>query len=275
MPRGALIRSVAGAVLVFCGLPLKAQPSVAAWDVLKLGLSDTNLDKRRQAVLSLASIGPAPEVVYLMNLALRDKDIEVRETAAAAIGDAKLTQCIPALQAALDDTGEVAFEAAKALWDMGDRSGRKVLVDVVTGEVKDTTGFFGGAVRDAKAKLRNPRSLAGIGAREGAGALLGPFSMGIRMAEDMMKDGGAPARALAFTLMSRDCDAYGVQLMEWALRGDKNNLVRAAAAKALGRCGNLSTIPKLVILLPESSEAVRFMAAAAIVRLSMQTQKAE
>jgi hypothetical protein len=260
---------------MFCGLPLAAQPSVAAWDVLKRGLSDTNLDKRRQAVLSLASIGPVPEVVYLMNLALRDKDIEVRETAAAAIGDAKLTQCIPALQAALDDTGEVAFEAAKALWDMGDRRGRKVLVDVVTGELTDTTGFFGGTVRDAKSRLRNPKSLAGIGAREASGALLGPFSMGIRLAEDMMKDSGAPARAFAFTLMSQECDAYGVQLMEWALRGDKNNLVRAAAAKALGRCGNLSTVPKLMILLPESSEAVRFMAAAAIVRLSMQTPKPE
>jgi HEAT repeat protein len=251
-------------------LPLMGQPSVAAWDVLKLGLADTNLDKRKQAVLAVASIGPVPEVINLMNLALRDKDVEVRQTAAAAIADAKLRQCMPNLQAALDDTGEVAFIAASSLWEMGDRSGRQVLLDVVTGEVKDTAGFFDGAVRDAKSKIRNPGSLTRIGARATSGALLGPFSMGIFLAEDMLKDAGAPSRALAYTLMAQECESYSVRLMEWALRGDKNNFVRAAAAKALGRCGNLSTIPKLMMLLPESSEAVRFMAAASIIRLTIQ-----
>jgi HEAT repeat protein len=262
---------IGGVAFLISALPLLGQPSVAAWDVLKRGLADTNLDKRKQAVLSVASIGPLPEVVDLMNMALRDKEIEVRQTAVAAIADAKLRQCLPNLQAALDDTGEVAFTAAKSLWEMGDRSGRKILVDVVTGELKDTTGFFEGAVRDAKSKLRNPRSLARMGAREASGALLGPFSMGIFLAEDMLKDAGAPTRALAYTLLAEECDPYSVQLMEWALRGDRNNFVRAAAAKSLGRCGNLSTIPKLMILLPESSEAVRFMAAAAIIRLTIQT----
>ena len=270
MTRGARLRRTTYAAFLLSVLPLIGQPSVAAWDVLKRGLMETNLDKRKQAVLAVASIGPAPEVIELMNLALRDKEVEVRQTAAAAIADAKLQQCLPNLQAALDDTGEVAFTAAKSLWEMGDRSGRKVLLDVVTGELKDTTGFFEGAVRDAKSKIRNPRSLTRMGVREASGALLGPFSMGIFLAEDMMKDAGAPTRALAFTLMAQECEAYSVQLMEWALRGDKNNLVRAAAAKSLGRCGNLSTIPKLMILLPESSEAVRFMAAAAIVRLTIQ-----
>jgi HEAT repeat protein len=270
MSRGARVRRMTAAAFLLSVLPLMGQPSVAAWDVLKLGLADTNLDKRKQAVLAVASIGPVPEVINLMNLALRDKDVEVRQTAAAAIADAKLRQCMPNLQAALDDTGEVAFIAASSLWEMGDRSGRQVLLDVVTGEVKDTAGFFDGAVRDAKSKIRNPGSLTRIGARATSGALLGPFSMGIFLAEDMLKDAGAPSRALAYTLMAQECESYSVRLMEWALRGDKNNFVRAAAAKALGRCGNLSTIPKLMMLLPESSEAVRFMAAASIIRLTIQ-----
>jgi HEAT repeat protein len=247
-----------------------AQPNVAAWEVLKRGLAEGNPDKRKQAVLSVGSIGPAPEVIELMNEALRDKDVTVRQTAAAEIADAQLRQCIPNLKAALDDTGEVAVQAAKALWDMGDHaSSRPVFEEVITRELKDTTGFFEGAIRDAKSKLRDPRKLARIGAMEASGALLGPFSMGINLAQDMMKDSGAPTRALALVTLSKDCDPRAAQLMNWALTNDKNNLVRAAAAKSLGKCGNATTVDKLMRLLAENSDAVRYMAAAAVVRLSI------
>lgn len=247
-----------------------AQPNVAAWQVLKTGLADSNPDKRKQAVLAVGSIGPAPEVIEVLNLALRDKDVIIRQTAAAEIGDAKIRQCIPNLKAALDDTGEVAFTAAKALWDMGDHSGRWIFEEVVTHELKDTTGFFEGALRDAKAKIRNPKTLARMGMMEASGALLGPFSMGISLAQDMLKDAGAPTRALSFITLSQDCDARGAQLMEWALTAEKNNLVRAAAAKALGKCGNISSVDKLMRLLAENSEAVRYMAAASVVRLGIE-----
>lgn len=247
-----------------------AQPNVAAWDVLKKGLAETNPDKRKQAVLAVGTIGPAQEVIELLNEALRDKDVTVRQTAAAEIADAKMRQCIPNLKAALDDTGEVAFTAAKALWDMGDHSGRFIFEEVVTRELKDTTGFFEGALRDAKSKMRNPKSLAGMGVREASGALLGPFSMGINLAQDMMKDTGAPTRALSLITLSQDCDARAAQLMDWSLTNETNNLVRAAAAKALGRCGNLTTIDKLVRLLAENSDAVRYMAAASVVRLTIE-----
>ncbi len=247
-----------------------AQPNVSAWDVLKHGLADTNPDLRKQAVLSISSVGPAPEVIEMLNEALRDKDPIVRQTAAAAIGDAKLRQCIPNLKAALNDTPEVAFTAARTLWDMGDTSGRDVLSEILTGEMRDSTGFFAGAMRDAKAKLRNPKELARMGMMEASGALLGPFSMGITVAQDMLKDRGAPSRALAVTLLSKDCDARGAQLMEWAIANDKNNLVRAAAAKALGKCGSIGAIPKLMLLLTEDSVAVRDMAAASVVRISIE-----
>lgn len=253
-----------------CVLPAVAQPNVAAWEVLKIGLAETNPDKRKQAVLAVGTIGPAPEVIELLNEALRDKDVVVRQTAAAEMADAKLRQCIPNLKAALDDTGEVAFTAAKALWDMGDHSGKFIFEDVVTRELKDTTGFFEGALRDAKSKIHNPRSLAGMGVREASGALLGPFSMGINLAQDMMKDTGAPTRALSLITLSQDCDARGTQLMDWSLSNDKNNLVRAAAAKALGRCGNMTSVDKLVRLLAENSDAVRYMAAASVVRLTIE-----
>jgi HEAT repeat protein len=269
MSSGTLIRRSA---LVFAlgAFLAAAQPNVAAWEVLKRGMAESNPDKRKQAVLAMGTIGPAPEVIELMNEALRDKDVTVRQTAAAEIADAQLRQCIPNLKAALDDTGEVAVQAAKALWDMGDHeSARPVFDEVITRELKDTSGFFEGALRDAKSKLRDPKKLARMGAMEASGALLGPFSMGINVASDMMKDSGAPTRALALVTLSKDCAPRGAQLMDWALTNDKNNLVRAAAAKALGRCGNLTTVDKLMRLLAESSDAVRYMAAASVVRLSI------
>ncbi len=271
MTRGIHSWWVVGTALAACLPPAFAQPNVTAWEVLKRGLADSNPDRRKQAVLSLGNVGPAPEVIELLNQALRDKDITVRQTAAAEIGDAKITQCVPNLKAALDDTGEVAFTAAKALWDMGDYSGRDIFFEVITGELKDTTGFLEGAMRDAKQKLRNPKQLAKMGLNEASGALLGPFSMGINVAQDMMKDSGAPTRALSITMLSHSCDPRGAQLMEWALTADKNDLVRAAAAKALGHCGNISSIPKLMLLLAENSDAVRLMAASSIVRLSITT----
>lgn len=250
--------------------PLLAQPNVAAWEVLKKGLADNNPDRRKQAVLAVGSIGAAPEVIEIMNLALRDKDVMIRQTAAAEIGDAKIRQCLPNLRAALDDTGEVAYTAAKAMWDMGDRGGRQIFQEVVTHELKDTTGFFEGAIRDAKAKIRNPKTLAGMGAMEATGALLGPYAMGITLARDMMKDTGAPTRAISFTTLAQDCDARGAQLMEWALTAEHNNFVKAAAAKALGKCGNLSSVDKLMRLLAADNEAVRYMAAASVVRLTLE-----
>jgi HEAT repeat protein len=257
-------------LFVLGALVAAAQPNVAAWDVLKKGLAESNPDKRKQAVLSVGSIGPAPEVIELMNEALRDKDVVVRQTAAAEIADAKLRQCIPNLKAALDDTGEVAVQAAKALWEMGDHeSSRPVFEGVITRELKNNAGFFEGAIRDAKSKIRDRRKLAQMGAMEASGALLGPFSMGIVLGQDMMKDSGAPTRALALITLSKDCDPSDTQLMDWALTNDKSNLVRAAAAKSLGQCGNPTTVDKLMRLLAEDSDAVRYMAAAAVVRLSI------
>lgn len=251
-------------------LPLAAQPNVTAWEVLKQGLQETNPDKRRQAVLAMATIGPVPQVIELLNELLRDKDVVIRQTAAAAIGENKLRACLPNLRAALEDTGEVAFTAAKALWDMGDRNGRELFQDVYQGQGKTGPGMIEGQVRDAKSRLRNPKGLVMTGVNELSGALLGPFSMGITAAEDALKDSGAPTRAYVITLLAQDCDARGVQLMETGLTTDKSSIVRAATAKALGRCGDGDTVSKVVPLMADDNAAVRYFGAAAVVKLSVE-----
>ena len=258
---------------------LPAQPSVTAWNVLtSAAYNAKNPDHRKQAVAALGAIGPAPDAVKVLEDVLRkDSDTAVRQTAAAALADMKATEAIPALQAALEDnSGEVAFSAAKALWDLGDPSGKLTFEEIITQERKTSKGLVAGKMSDAKHTLHDPNKLAYMGMKEAAGALLGPFSMGIPVAHEIMKDvtkdSGATGRALAAEYMSKDCDARSVQMLEWSLKEDGNWLVKAASARGLGKCGDTQAIPALEGYLRDSHEPLKYQAAAAIVRLSLKPQ---
>lgn len=250
---------------------LDAQPNVTAWDILNQGVNDNNPERRKQAIAAVASIGLAPEATKLVESALlNDEDSVVRQTAAASLGQMKAKQSIPTLHKALDDrSGEVAFQAAKSLWEMGDRSSRDTLQEVLTGQRKDAMGMKEGAMRDARAKLHSPRALAKLGIKEASGALLGPFSLGVSAATEMMKDTGAPGRAFAATLLGQDCNERTLEMLDRSLKEDKNAAVKAAAARGVGQCGSADSIPKLEQYLADSRDTVKFMAAAAIVKLSM------
>ena len=67
-------------------------------------------------------------------------------------------------------------------------------------------------------------------------------------------------------MLAKDPDPYALVLLEWAL-GDENWGVRVAVAKALGECGNEGSIAKLRPLLNDDRHAVRYMAAASIIKL--------
>ncbi|HEX6897863.1 MAG TPA: HEAT repeat domain-containing protein [Bryobacteraceae bacterium] len=257
-------------ILFLIAGPVFAQPEKTAWEVLKQGLAEKNVDKHRQALTATGSIGTAPEAVQLVEQALKDMDPLIRQTAAAELGQMKARQSVPALQAAMDDSdGQVAFAAAKALWDMGDKSGRGLIEDVLTGDEKTSNGLVSGAMRDAKRKMHDPRALALMGIKEASGALLGPFNIGIIAAEQAFKDGSAGGRTLAVALLTDDCDPQTVRLLDWSFTNDKSWAVKAAAAKGLGKCGTVESIPKLETALSDSHEAVKTMSAAAIIRLTL------
>ncbi len=121
----------------------------------------------------------------------------------------------------------------------------------------------------------DPKAMAVLGAKSASGALLGPFNIGVIAAEQVFKDGAVAARMQALNLLAEDCDTADVQgcwkrppptTRTWA--------EKAAAAKALGRCGNPDAIPKLEQNLADSNAAVRFMSAAAIIRLSRKPEAA-
>jgi HEAT repeat protein len=257
-------------LLLLIPVTLLAQPEKTSWELLKLGLMDNNPLNRRQAVTATGAVGLDPEAVRLVEAALKDdKDSLIRATAAAELGEMKSRQSFPALKAALDDpAGEVGFAAAKALWDMGDKTGRGFLEDVVAGQQVATDGGVKGALHRADRLRYDPKKMAEIGAKSASGALLGPFNIGVIAAEQVFKGGAEAARMQALNSLAEDCDPQTFKLLEAATSDDKTWAERAAAAKALGRCGNPDAIPKLEENLSNSNAAVRFMSAAAIIRLS-------
>ncbi len=168
------MRLLLGVVLVL--LPaarLSAQPSVSAWDLLRHELVSPNPEHRKQAIMAIGSIGPAPEVITILNESLRDKDITIRQATAALMGELKYPGNVPNLQAALDDDSEVASQAAKSLWNMGDRSGRRVLEALYTGQERGGPNMIESAMRDAKDKLHHPKKLATMGVNEASGRAAG------------------------------------------------------------------------------------------------------
>jgi len=245
-----------------------AQPEKTAWEVLKPGLADTNPLSRRQAVTATGSIGLDPEAIRLVEAALKDRDSLIRATAAAELGEMKSRQSFPALKAALDDpAGEVGFAAARALWDMGDKTGRGFIEDVIAGQQKATDGGVKGALHRADRLRYDPKAMTVLGLKSASGALLGPFNIGVLATEQVFKNGAVAARMEALNLLAEDCDTQTFQLLETAAT-DKTWAEKATAAKALGRCGNPAAIPKLELNLSNSNVAVKFMSAAAIIRIS-------
>ncbi len=239
-----------------------------AWDMLTGAVADEKPARRIQAIAALGSIGIEPRVVRLIEKTLNDPSPEVREIGAATLGEMRSRASIPKLRLALqDERPEVSFTAAKALWDMGDYSGRSIFMEVMTGERSDSPEGMSAAVQDAKKKLRSPGALALMGAKEAAGLVLGPFAFGITLAEELKKDSSAPARSLSAALLGTDSDPGSLRVLEQAL-SDKNWVVRVSVARSLGKRSNRSSIPKLGPLLNDEKEAVRYMAAASIVRLS-------
>lgn len=262
MRKLVLVASLFGAI-AWC------QPLAPAWDVLQKGLQDSNPEKRRMTAVALAGAGTNPQALQMLYDAMtKDKDPEVRQAAAGSLGEMKARVAIPKLKAAMDSDPEVSFVAARSLWLMGDRSGRDLIEEVATGQQKKTTGMVSQAKLEASRRLHDPNGLAKMGALEAAGALMGPFSIGLKLATEFAKDAGAQGRLLAITLLLQQCDAESAASIETAFENDKNETVRAGAARALGTCGGKQALPKLSDAVASEKFSVQIAAAATLIRLS-------
>lgn len=256
-------------LLLLCAVPLLAEDSVdhEAWQILDRGLHDSNPAKRVQTVNAMGIMRPQPKSVAIVESAFDDKDYSVRQAACNALGQMKSRQSIPKLRNALNDKApEVVFAAAKALYDLGDPTGREVLVAVLLGDQADSSGFFASSMHDMKAKMHDTKGLMLLGVKEGAGIALGPAGAGIGVAEGLLKDANASGKTVAAALLSEDKHPETEKAIRQAL-GDKNWTVRAAAARALAVAGRIAAFKEIVPLLNDKREEVQYSAAAAVIRL--------
>ena len=245
-----------------------APKPLTPWQVLSSGATDHNARRRAEAIAALGTMVPTPRVLHLIEKALDDKDASIRQVAAMNLGQMHARRSIPKLRKALDDPApEVSFAAAKALWSMGDRSGREIFIRILSGEKSSSPGLIKGEVEATKKELEDKKKLAIIGATEAASSLFGPAGFGIKILEEVTRDRSASARAMSAILLAHDTSLDGLRELQDAL-SDKNWIVRAAAAQALGTRRHRDQIQYLRPLLDDDKPAVRFMAAASILRLS-------
>jgi hypothetical protein len=276
-PRLPLASLLTFGLLAFPQSPTVDPPAVSnpyarvAWLTLNQGFAEGDTNHRKQAIEAAGSVGAVPEAVKLVAKGLEDKEVLNRQTAAATLGQMGSQDAIPFLKNALEDKPEVAFTAARALWNLGDTTGRTIFQEVLEGERPDGPTKMQKMMKDAKKRLK-PDQLALMGVSEVSG-ILGPAGIAIQAATEAMKEakgasGGIPGRALAAEVLGKDSDPYALTLLEWSL-GDNNWAVRVAVCKALGDRGNDATIAKLQPMLNDDHHAVRYMAAASMVKLSL------
>lgn len=240
-------------------------PADRALQLLDKAAHDGNPIRRREAVLAMQVAHGDPRAVALLNAALDDKDMGVREAACISLGEIHERGSIPKLQMALADSApEVIFAAARALYGMNDPAGRQVLSAILLGEQKDASGFVASSIHDAKLKLHDPKALMLLGVKEGAG-LAGPFGAGVPFAMDLMKDNQASGKTVAALLLATDRSPETLQALKSALT-EKNWTVRVAATRAIALRDATVLYDDVVSLLSDKRDEVQFAAAAALIR---------
>lgn len=239
-----------------------------AWSVLHKGVTAGKASERADAIAALSSVGPNPRSIAMIMHALDDRSAAVREKAVAALDNLQVHSAIPQLRAALEDrSAPVSFTAAKALWDMGDPSGRNILIGVLQGKRKGTPSAWQSQLQQTTSELRSPLNLGLLGAQEATGVFFGPAAIGVAVLGQMLRDHGAPDRAFSAEMLGLDPSPQATAALLKATH-DKNWMVRASAAEGLGNVNRPHAAAALQSLLRDSKAPVRYMAAAAVIRLN-------
>jgi HEAT repeat protein len=247
----------------------KGTPATRAWNILTDGVNAKKFGDRMMALKALADLGPNVKGVQLVAGMLKDDDPDIRAQAAATLGEMKSRTAIRPLHSALgDEAPQVSFAAAKSLWQLGDTTGKRVLLEVLEGEKPTKDGFVAGQMRAMRRRFGDKKELASLGATETAGALLpGPLGMGVGLTKKGLAGSTNLARADCATLLSRRPDRETLLALKAALV-DRDWMVRASAAKAIGVLGRPDTRKWLEFSLTDGKPAVRYEAAVAILRIT-------
>jgi hypothetical protein len=237
-------------------------PKEEAWQILDTACTGNKTSDRATAIRVLGLMPNNAKARKLAEKALRDDKPEVRSAAAAALGDMKSRTSIRKLRAALDDNDpSVALAAAHSLELMHDDSAYEVYYEVLTGQRKASRGL----IASQTSILRDPKKAAQLGFEEGIGFV--PFAgMGWGAIKAITKDDSSPVRAAAAKVLAKDPDPATTKALADAV-GDKSWLVRAAALEALAKRGDPSVLDTVQLYVSDEKDAVKYTAAAAVLRL--------
>jgi len=243
-----------------------AQRTGQAWKILTDAATDTKHTQTRLQALTALGLLRSPRSAKLIAGAMADPGLDVRTAAALAAGLSRDRTLEPDLRGLLDDKEPaVAFTAAMTLSKMGDQSGDDILVSVVDGERSAGPTMMHGTEHRIDNDLHNPAMLARLGAMQGASMLLGPFGFGITAFEFIHQNGGDLARVSAIAQISQE-RTEPVHRMLLAALGDKDPVVRAAAAEALADYHDTATSMAIYPLFADKKYPVRLISAAAYLR---------
>jgi HEAT repeat protein len=251
--------------ILTCSLSGQPQDPVGrAWTILKQAAGDKNAEKRTKAFRAMALIANDQTAQRLAENALTDEKPEVRTAAASALGQMGAKGSVLKLQQRVrqDDDAGVVFAAADALFRLSDPSAFQVYFAVLTGERKT-----GEELLDSQMKmLKDPKAMANVGFQVGVGFI--PFgTAGYSVFKAVTKDDTSPIRAAAATKLAGDPDPKSGQALA-RTAADPKWLVRAAVVDAIAKRGDPSLLRSVTPLLNDENDAVRYSAAAAVIRLS-------
>lgn len=237
-------------------------------DILGKALQDKNPDTRKQAAIALSLGGSTEPFPSELEALLDDKDVEVRLAAISSLAEIKNGRTVAALHKALnDDVPEVSFAAARALWALHDPEGKKVLLSILSGETKASSGYIAKQKRDALRMLHTPKTTFLFAVKQGAGFAPVPgLGQGISSMEALLSDPSVSGRATAALLLENDKDPETLAALKGALT-DKDWSVRAAGVHALVLRDDPAFQADIVPLLDDKNEGVRLRAAAGYLRL--------
>jgi HEAT repeat protein len=256
--------------------PASAGREQQCQDILSKALQDKNPDTRKQAAIALSLAGSNEPFPSELEGLLGDKDVEVRLAAISSLAEIKNGRTIAALHKALDDdVPEVSFAAARALWALQDPEGKKVLLSIVSGETKASSGYIAKQKRDALRMLHTPKTAFLFAVKQGAGlAPIPGLGEGISSMEALLFDPSVSGRATAALLLEKDKDPEILAALKGAL-ADKDWSVRAAGVHALVLRDDPAFQTDIVHLLDDKNEGVRLRAAAGYLRLEAIKGKAK
>ncbi|MCP4698356.1 MAG: HEAT repeat domain-containing protein, partial [Gammaproteobacteria bacterium] len=199
---------------------------------------DQDVNVRNSAAQALGALGSL-EALPALTAALKDQSSSVRKRAVQALEALGSLEALPALTAVLkDQSGSVRKRAAQALGALGSLEALSALT--VALKLKNQNGWVRDSVVQALGMLGSPKALLALTAV-------------------LKKDQDNNVRKHAARALVVLGNLEALPALTVALK-DQNNDVRNSAARALGALGSMEALPALTVALKDQDNDVRNIA---------------